>query len=605
MNIKVFNNLLKIMLLGIICLTTLPSFSAEAQKVLLVDGLEDGTSIKGSIKYLLDEQSSLTAEQVWQKESFFKESNEDNSWLGNIAGSVWNKFIIKNDGNSPIVIHIEYPYHQPSTVVLYQRTLGSEQGFSSTKDSLFESASDRSIAFPRVALPLELQPQQSIEVLLETFSDVASPRFAEFRIWSTKSIVKASNIEHVIFAIVVSFIIISALISFALFNFLKEKFFLWYSLFAISSLPVLGLTTGILNLYVPNLGYHPLGTISMVIMMAAGIQFMRVYSNASYHSIIADKVMHLTLTLVLIALPIAIIGFHELAMQIQQLAIFTFPAAIIAAIYCGSLGEKKITTMVLAKTLFFIILLSTNLQAWGWVSPSYGLVFLPTIGMLAQLICLIWAMYGKATAHYNFGSSEDLDTVSNAYEKAYALQEQVKQQNQMLKAAKEQAEFEARTDMLTQLPNRRAFMNLAKMAIAQANRQEKPLAFIAFDIDNFKLINDQYGHPAGDQTLKEVGDLTRSIIRASDFCGRIGGEEFMIGCHNNTLGDAYNLAERIRKAIENCVIKFDGLEFSTTVSLGLAQVEEDDTLETVIKKADEAMYLSKADGKNKVSHYAA
>ena len=79
----------------------------------------------------------------------------------------------------------------------------------------------------------------------------------------------------------------------------------------------------------------------------------------------------------------------------------------------------------------------------------------------------------------------------------------------------------------------------------------------------------------------------------------------MIGCHNNSLGDAYNLAERIRKAIEECVIKFDGLEFSTTVSLGLAQVEEGDTLESVIKKADEAMYLSKADGKNRVSHYAA
>ncbi|WOH36501.1 diguanylate cyclase [Thalassotalea fonticola] len=605
MNNKFFNYLLRSVLLVFICLSSLPSFSAEERTVLLVHGNENGTSIKGPVQYLLDEQSSLTAEQVWQKVNYFKESSAEESWLGNIAGSVWNKFIITNGSDSVVVIHIEYPYHQPSTVVLYQRTLDSEENFSSTKNSLFESAADRSIAFPRVALPLELKPHESVEVLLETFSDVATPRFAEFRIWSTKAIVKASNVEHVIFTIVVSFIIISAFISLALFNFLKEKFFMWYSLFAISSLPVLGLTTGILNLYVPNLGYHPLGTISMIIMMAAGIQFMRVYSNASYHSIKADKVMHLTLTLVLIALPVAIIGFHELAMKIQQLAIFTFPAAIIAAVYCGSLGEKKITTMVLAKTLFFMILLSTNLQAWGWVSPSYGLVFLPTIGMLAQLICLIWAMYGKAIAHYNYGSTEDLDTVSNAYEKAYALQEQVKQQNQMLKAAKEQAEFEARTDMLTSLPNRRAFMNLAKMAIAQANRQEKPLAFIAFDIDNFKLINDQYGHPAGDQTLKEVGDLTRSIIRASDFCGRIGGEEFMIGCHNNSLGDAYNLAERIRKAIEECIITFDGTEFSTTVSLGLAQVEEGDTLEEVIKKADEAMYLSKAGGKNKVTNYAA
>ena len=450
------------------------------------------------------------------------------------------------------------------------------QDFSVVKNSLNDRSSDRSLSTPRISFPIELQANETKQILIETYGDIPAPRFANLRVWSTQEIVQATNIEHIVFGIVASFILVSTIVSLALFKFLREKFFLWYALFAISSLPVIGLSTGILNLYIANLEFHPVGTIAMVIMMAAGLQFIRVYSNATYHSLVADKVMHVSLSLVLMALPVAIIGFHELAMQIQQIAIITFPIAIIAAIYCSVLGEKRITTMLLAKALLFLILLVTNLQTWGAIKPSYGLVFLPTIGMLAQLTCLIWAMYSKAKTHFAEGSAEDLDTITEAYESAYALQEQVKQQNQMLKAAKEQAEFEARTDMLTQLPNRRAFMNLATMAIAQAKRQKKPLAFIAFDIDNFKLINDQYGHPAGDQTLKEVGDLTRSIIRASDFCGRIGGEEFMIGCHNNSLGDAYNLAERIRKAIEACIIKFE-----------------------------DAIYKTKTDGKNKVTHYAA
>lgn len=603
-NMKFFKNIITAMSLFSTALFSLVVHANEPIPSVNVNGDENGVSIQNSVIYLIDESARLTAEQVWNKQAEFKINQNNTAWLANTEGSVWTKTIIANTTDQAIEVNIEYPFHQYPQVILFHRLLDSDTVFSRANSNVNTSA-DRNVPFPRPTFSLSLAANQSKEILLETYSDFATPRFTEFRLWSTPKLFQASNTEHIIFGLVVGLILLSALVSFALFKFLKERFFVWYSLFAISSVPVLGLTTGVLSTVIPGLDYHPLGTISMVVMMAAGIQFIRVYSNASYHSLKADKLLHFTLTIVLLALPFAIIGFHEIAMKIQQLAVFTFPVAIITAVYCGMLGEKQMSTMVLAKTLFFITLMVTNLQAWGFIKPSYGVIFLPTLGMVAQLICLIWAMYYKAKIHYTEGSVEDLSTISDAYEQAYALQEQVKQQNQMLKAAKEQAEFEARTDMLTHLPNRRAFMNLAKMAIAQANRQGKPLSFIAFDIDNFKLINDQYGHPAGDKTLKEVSDLTRSIIRASDFCGRIGGEEFMIGCHNNSLGDAYNLAERIRKAIESCVITFDKFEFSTTVSLGLAQVEEDDTLDSVIKKADEAMYISKEGGKNKVTHYAA
>ncbi|TRX54915.1 diguanylate cyclase [Thalassomonas sp. M1454] len=602
-----FKNITTLLSFFILTLVSNASLAESNVKTVLVDGSEDGTSIHQSIQYLVDKDSELSVLQVSQSHAFKSVSdlNNENSWLGKVEGSVWTRVILKNPTQQAIEVNFEYPFIQPSTVYLHARTFLSNNKFITKESDIRKTSNNRAIATPRLSIPLSLQPGESKEVLLETFSDIATPRFSSFRIWSTKSLVKASNIEHIIFGMVISFTLLSAIASIVLYRFLKEKFFIWYSLFAVSSIPVLGLTTGILNLYVPNLDYHPLGTISMVVMMAAGVQFIRAYSNAAYHSIKADKLLHLTLTLVLAALPLAIIGFHDLAMQIQQLAIFIFPVAIITAIYCGVLGEKQMSTMVLAKILFFITLMVTNLQAWGWIKPTYGLVFLPTIGMVAQLTCLIWAMYCKARTHYFEGSLEDQNTITDAYQQAYALQEQVKEQNQMLKTAKEQAEFEARTDMLTHLPNRRAFMNLAKMAIAQASRQNKPLSFIAFDIDNFKQINDQYGHPAGDETLKVFAELTREIIRASDFCGRIGGEEFMIGCHNNRIGDAHYLAERLRKSIEDCVIKFDDFEFSTTVSVGIAEVVDGDDLEAVIKKSDEAMYISKTQGKNKVTHYAA
>ncbi len=602
-----FKSVIKLVALTLLIITSQLSISQEALPIVTVNGNENGISINGSTQHFVDPQSNLTALQVITTMASTEKTPSlgDDFWLADTSGSVWTRVIIKNSSDMPIIVNIEHPFIQPSIVSLHYRTLDSEDDFILIEDDIRDSAKNRMIATARLTIPLSLDPNESKEVLLETFSDITSHRFSEFRIWSTKALVKASNIEHIIFGMVISFIVISALISIVLWKILKEIFFIWFSLFAISSIPVLGLTTGILRLYVANLDYHPLGTIAMVVMMAAGIQFIRCFSNVSFHSLKADRLLHLTLTLVLAALPIAIIGFHELAMQIQQLAIFTFPVAIITAIYCGILGEKQMSTMVLAKTLFFITLMVTNLQAWGWITPSYGLVFLPTMGMVAQLICLIWAMYCKANEHMFARSQNNQNLTNQANEQALALQEQITQENEQLKADKEQAEFEARTDMLTNLPNRRAFMHLAEMAVAQAKRQGKPLSFIAFDIDNFKLINDKYGHQAGDETLQIIADLTSQIIRASDFCGRIGGEEFMIGCHNNNIGDAHYLAERLRKSIAECVILFDEFKFSTTVSLGIAEVGEDDTLEIVIKKSDEAMYASKTDGKNKVTQYAA
>ncbi len=572
-----------------------------------INGDEEGVSIHRSTYYLIDPDSTYTAEQISAANnlSSYKQLVDSNSWVKQTRGSVWTRVILKNTQDTEININLEYPFNQPSTVYLYHRTLHSNDQFEKLKTDIRDTSSNRSVPAPRLTLPLTLTPLETKEVILETFSDIATPRFTEFRVWSNQAIMEASNIEHIIFGMVSCFIVIAALISAFVYHVLKEKFFIWFSLFAISSVPVLGLTTGIINLYIPNLDYHPLGTISVVVMLATGIQFIRAYSNVAFHSLKTDKLLHIAVMLVLSTIPIAVIGFHELAMQVQQLALFIFPVAVIAAIYCGVQGEHSITTMVLAKTLFFITLMVTNLQAWGWVSPSYGIVFLPTIGMVAQLVCLIWAMYSRANYQFELSSNDNIESITHAYEKAFALQERVREQNQKLKAAKEQAEFEARTDMLTQLPNRRAFMNLAKMAIAQSHRMQQPLSFISFDIDNFKRINDEYGHPAGDETLKVIAALTRHIIRASDFCGRIGGEEFMIGCHNNSAVDAQHIAERLRRKIAETIVYFDGLSFSTTISVGIATVEPNDDLESLIKKSDMAMYDSKTTGKNKVTLYAA
>jgi len=120
------------------------------------------------------------------------------------------------------------------------------------------------------------------------------------------------------------------------------------------------------------------------------------------------------------------------------------------------------------------------------------------------------------------------------------------------------------------------------------------------DLDNFKQINDKFGHPAGDLVLKEVSNLLRTYLRANTIIGRLGGEEFGIILPNVTLENGKNVAERIRNVIENHEIKYDGKVIRISASLGVTQVKEGDTIDTLYRRVDEALYQAKRDGKNKV-----
>lgn len=599
------NNHLTTLTIIFICLFTRVCFADSSLIQLGINGNEDGISIHRSTYYFIDPESKFSAEQISKstKLKSYAQLLDSNNSIKATQGSVWTRVVLTNTLNSEISINLEYPFNQPSTAFLYYRPLNSQQAFTKIKSDMRES--NRPVPIARLTFPLTLKAKEIKEVILETYSDVTTPRFTEFRVWSNKSIMKASNIEHMAFGIVTCFLIVAAFISAVIYQALKENFFIWFSLFALSSVPVLGLTTGILNLYIPNLDYHPLGTIFVVMMIASFIQFLRTFIDVAKHSVKADKALHFFIIFILATIPIAIIGFHEVATHIQQIGVLLFPLTIIIAIYCGVKGEQLITSTIISIFIFSATLFSITPQTWDWVTPSYGIIFLPTLGFFTLFTFLLLAMFNKSRLNFEIAPQENVEKITTAYKRAFAMQEQAREKNQQLMEAKEQAEFEARTDMLTHLPNRRAFMNLAKIAIAQAHRQDMPLAFIAFDIDNFKQVNDKYGHPAGDETLKVIASQIRQVIRASDFCGRIGGEEFMIGCHNNSAEDAQHIAERLRRKISETIIYFDGLKFSTTVSIGIANVESDDDLDSLIKKSDMAMYNSKTTGKNRVSLYAA
>ncbi len=181
-----------------------------------------------------------------------------------------------------------------------------------------------------------------------------------------------------------------------------------------------------------------------------------------------------------------------------------------------------------------------------------------------------------------------------------SLRAQIKSHTRELEVAKKLAEIEARTDALTGLPNRRHFLESLSRDIANAERHKWPLTVISIDIDFFKHINDQYGHAAGDETLRQVGEIFKRYSRASDATARIGGEEFAMICLNCGASEAEQLSTRLRKEIADTAIKYHAQKFNITLSIGIAVMQSGDDVEQLLRKADLALYEAKETGRNKV-----
>ena len=156
-------------------------------------------------------------------------------------------------------------------------------------------------------------------------------------------------------------------------------------------------------------------------------------------------------------------------------------------------------------------------------------------------------------------------------------------------------------DDLTGVYNRNKFNQLLLNEIKRSSRGKRPFSCMLFDIDHFKKINDTFGHLVGDEFLKIIAQTVNNRIRTTDFLCRWGGEEFVLILTETSLDNAKVIAEDVRKIVENI---HHGSYGNVTISIGLTEYKVGDTIETIIKRCDSALYLAKANGRNQVVVYS-
>jgi len=237
---------------------------------------------------------------------------------------------------------------------------------------------------------------------------------------------------------------------------------------------------------------------------------------------------------------------------------------------------------ILEAQLFgFLFLSQMLLYTWLGISGTLTLMGYPHVTPLSPLMATLYALPVLFTA-FHFGTF------------ITALVKSASTQVNWLQSL-------ATTDGLTGLINRRQFNHRLQAEIARARRHHNPLSLALFDIDDFKKINDLYGHQVGDRILKELGALIIENVRESDIPARYGGEEFALILPETRQVEAYDLLERLRSLVERTVFCLPDNPLTMSISVGVAQLNMDNhTAFELVEEADAALYEAKKQGKNRV-----
>jgi len=195
---------------------------------------------------------------------------------------------------------------------------------------------------------------------------------------------------------------------------------------------------------------------------------------------------------------------------------------------------------------------------------------------------------------------EQLEEIREQNDSLKAKLEESKKQIEGLRKELKEAEERASIDFLTKLANRASFDRALSDMVSDFRERNYPFSLLMVDIDDFKKVNDTYGHQAGDKVLKEIAREIRSTLRARDVVARYGGEEFAVLLPGTTFGQAIRIAERLRKNIEKMSVIHNDEAIPVTVSIGVATARKGIDETSIVEIADKALYLAKRSGKNQV-----
>lgn len=561
-----------------------------------------------SIAYFYDEQNQFSIDNISAME--LHESPSQFSF-GYREAAAWFKIELSNQSQTDTyVLYFTEPLWEEFD--LYEP---SEKGWKIHHAGLLTPLEERQIDDVNPAFFISL-PQGTSKTFYIRGKSVSS-QIGEFQIFSEKEFFRPTRftITH-LYLVYIAFLIIVAFFNIYLFMAQREAIYAYYIgyVFALGIwMAVLSGSYLILGFSPWNEGLHASGSLVVVLLILFSGAFLELKDRipimhnvfnafaliiallgvtitlqVPYTPLVLNLVTSIFFTLLLfISIKVWRQGHLKMRYYLIAMMVYMPAMAMMTLDFNHIIDNTDLTRYAFAFGSFIEVLFFNSLMV-----SRYHELYLDKIRIQNELI------YGKE--QYQKELEDEIRSRTNDLQ---TTNERLLSQTQELEEIKEKLTQQATTDALSSLYNRRYFTDVSKRSFDGAVRYKKELSIMMLDLDDFKEINDTYGHATGDKVIVKSAKIIKESIRSSDIAARYGGEEFIILIPQINAEETLSLANRILKDIEKATVETDsGERVNFTVSIGVAhlQAQKDDNIEEIIHRADKALYMAKANNKNQV-----
>ena len=580
-------------------------FCAELSPAVIDIGAhEDGGKTTGIEEIWHDPDKDQTLEQAIEAyaNGEFKPLDSAGS-TGLAKGAFWSHFAVHNTTSATQRIQFEYVDHQLIDLAAYDKPAAQSHYRRVADLSLYNPFSERITEHNRFVFEVVLAPGDTHDVLVKFSSEQMGYVFPSMRIWKPDNLKETQANETSMVAFLFGGFFVMSLFSLVAGVTTSEKMFYAYSVYSLSKITVWATILGYTHHYLITDHYHwNYMSMTGAVTIFCGLVFARIVLQSRRYTPNLDKILLLMLANTVLLFVCGLFRFNTLAVVLMTVAFLFYPTLAIISLRRYQQGSAEALVFGLAWSFLIVGLSVQALRDMGFVSHNYVNYYWTPAASFIEMLTVMVAM-GMRVNKLQVQRDQAEHNYREHMERSKAeLEDLVQERTKELDEARKLAEFEARTDPLTGIHNRRNFFALATARIGLANRKQLSLCMLMLDIDHFKTINDSHGHNVGDAALLAFSREIAKTVRESDIFGRVGGEEFALLLHEENLG-ALELAERIREKIENLQLGGNFSEISLTVSIGLSRFEKSDTVESLMKKADTALYSAKLNGRNCVVEY--
>lgn len=553
------------------------------------------------IMLLKDDEGKLSIQQVASDElaSQFHPLTDGGNSLGFSDATYWAKFQLKTDTslNESLVLHFNYAYLDQLT--LYRARPDGTYSEDSFGDHY--PYSQREIDYRTLVLKLyqAAGETQTYYLRLKTQGAMLIP----VSIWKASAFIayadKSALSHGFYYGIMIILMIVSSMVYFKLRNILYLSYALYLLNIILLQMSINGF--GFQFLW-PDLFYlaNRINILVINFVVITGFWFCGLFLQVWKRNVSFKYLYNFFILAGVFNVLISLVGDYSIAVFLSAgVAVFLAPVVIGSNIVAMSRGYKGARLFLVVSGIFLLGVIVAGMVFMGWIERSFLTFHSMQIASLVEIIILGYMLMNNVSELYKQKELATLKAQPYLEQINQNLEQQVESRTRELNEKNRMLIELSLHDSMSGLLNHNASIDQLKVLTSSAKRYGHVFAVIMLDIDHFKSINDRYGHPSGDLVIKQIASILKSSTRASDICGRYGGEEFIVLLPETDEQGAVGLAEQIRCSVMKIQIEeIENLQISA--SFGVATFDHENPLSDLISQADEALYAAKRNGRNQV-----